>query len=47
MSRGRRKSGRRIPKVGDVFLVPLENGSFAAGHVYENRPILMNSMTAG
>jgi len=36
---------RQIPKVGDVFLVPLEDGSYCVGQVLETDPILMNSIT--
>ena len=36
---------RQIPKVGDVFAVPLDDGTFCIGQVMETDPILMNSIT--
>jgi hypothetical protein len=36
---------KQVPKVGDVFLVELDDGTFAVGQVVETRPILMNSFT--
>ena len=36
---------RQIPKVGDIFLVPLEDGTKCIGQVLETDPILMNSIT--
>jgi hypothetical protein len=36
---------RQIPKVGDVFTVPLDDGSHTLGQVVETDPILMNSIT--
>ena len=36
---------RQIPKVGDVFEVPLDDGSTTIGQVVETTPILMNSIT--
>ena len=36
---------RQIPKVGDVFSIPLEDGSSTIGQVLEDTPILMNSIT--
>lgn len=36
---------RQFPKVGDIFSVPLDDGSTTIGQVLETRPIVMNSMT--
>jgi len=36
---------RQIPKVGDVFVVPLADGSKCIAQVLEIEPILMNSIT--
>ena len=36
---------RQVPKVGDVFAVPLDDGSSTIGQVVEATPILMNSIT--
>ena len=36
---------KQVPNAGDVFLVELNDRSFAVGQVLEVRPILMNSFT--
>jgi hypothetical protein len=36
---------RQIPKVGDIFTVPLSNDTRCFGQILEIEPILMNSIT--
>ena len=38
---------RQIPKVGDVFTVPIADGTKSFGQVLEIEPIVMNSITCG
>jgi hypothetical protein len=36
---------RQVPRTGDTFAVPLDDGSFGLGQVVDVKPIFMNSIT--
>ena len=36
---------KQVPKAGDLFLVPLDDGTSVVGQVLETAPIVMNSIT--